>query len=174
MSQEKSKRDTREIVGTVTALSKVKSLADNFFSFGIRMRLDGASFDDTEWHNITGNDEDHLQGISEELSQGMKIKILEEKIISKDGKEYWNGKSFAILGEGEAVQHEPKITHERIEIKKGPQDIVNENLKVMEMCKTVIDELFGNDPRYKDSIGQHLNSLFIAVNRELKGGRRWD
>ena len=45
--------------------------------------------------------------------------------------------------------------------------IVGDTATVMGYCKKATDDLFGNDPKYKDSIGQHCNSLFIEVCKRL-------
>lgn len=39
---------------------------------------------------------------------------------------------------------------------------------LMKICKSATDGIFGDDPKYKDSMGQHCNSLFIALDRALK------
>lgn len=39
---------------------------------------------------------------------------------------------------------------------------------LMKVCKAKTDEIFGADEKYKDSMGQHCNSLFIAMDRRLK------
>ena len=40
--------------------------------------------------------------------------------------------------------------------------------KLMELCRNKTVEIFGEDERFKDSMGQHCNSLFIALDRRLK------
>ncbi len=40
--------------------------------------------------------------------------------------------------------------------------------KLMEICKKETDRIFGNDEKYKEFLGQHCNSLFIALDRVLR------
>jgi hypothetical protein len=42
---------------------------------------------------------------------------------------------------------------------------------IMQVCKAEVDRLFGSDEKYKDSMGQHCNSLFIALERAYKERR---
>ena len=56
-------------------------------------------------------------------------------------------------------------SEEREVLLKETVDRYNE---LMKMCKLATDATFGNDERYKDSLGQHCNSLFIAVDRTLR------
>lgn len=66
-----------------------------------------------------------------------------------------------------------------VAITKSAEDkatIINDEIdnlgNLMLACKTKVDKLFGEDEKYKDSMGQHCNSLFIALERGVrsKGG----
>lgn len=47
------------------------------------------------------------------------------------------------------------------------ENIVKNAVFIMEKCKAEADRIFGSDPKYKESIGTHCNSLFIEVCRRL-------
>ena len=81
----------------------------------------------------------------------------------------------------EPAQH-GKIDQQQLELKKpkeqSPEDtmkktestaeIVRKNAFLMKLCKTSTDETFGKDPNYKESMGQHCNSLFISTERACR------
>lgn len=45
---------------------------------------------------------------------------------------------------------------------------IERNALLMERCKEITDNLFGDDEKYKDFLGQHCNSLFIQICRSLE------
>lgn len=46
--------------------------------------------------------------------------------------------------------------------------VIGTGNNIMTAVKKGAEEIFGSDERYKDSIGQHVNSMFIFVTRTLK------
>ena len=55
-----------------------------------------------------------------------------------------------------------------IMIQEEIANVIENNKSLMKKCKEVTDEIFGNDEKYKDFLGQHCNSLYISTERNLR------
>jgi len=61
---------------------------------------------------------------------------------------------------------------EQIELSPEEKAVILNSLVVsyeglMKVCKDATDRVFSADPNYKESMGAHCNSLFIALDRSL-------
>lgn len=147
MKELRKMADSQKIQGRVDAVSQ---------------KFDGGIKIGETWYNgtkITGNFVKKAgKGQSVEIEVDERNKIQFIKFLSQIPTSEYSGP--VQTEENNEIDPEEKLLILNAEVEKYAA--------LMQVCKTATDRIFAADEKYKDSMGQHCNSLFIALDRALK------
>ena len=149
--------EDQKVVGQVEAVSQ---------------KFDGGIKIGEKWYNGTSKTGEYVK----KVQKGQQVEItLNEKgkigFLRTNGGPVSNGNSLPREEYHGPVEESVEdnsipITQEDIAVILNGEIVKVEAL--MKVCKEATDRIFGADPNYKESLGQHCNSMFISLDRNLR------